>query len=109
MFHRLLERVRHEVSGERALESVRAITRFHRVQSSPGYDQASEWLADRLMAAGLAVDVERVPGDGATRFLGQLMPEGWECMAARATLVAGSRRETLCDYETHPLSLVLRS
>ena len=37
------------------------------------------------------------------------MPEGWECTHARATLHAGERRELLCDYETHPLSLILRS
>ena len=42
MFHRLLESVRREVSGERALESVRALTRFHRVQAS---SDAREGLA----------------------------------------------------------------
>src|SRR5262249_39871546 len=49
------------------------------------------------------------PGDGRTRQLGQLMPEGWECTGARATCVEGARRELLCDYEAAKLSLVLRS
>ena len=109
MFHRLLEQVREEVSGDRALDSVRALTRFHRVQSSPGYDQAAAWLAGKLEAAGLAIERTQAPGDGVSRFLGQLMPEGWECTSARATLHAEGRHERLCDYEAHPLSLILRS
>ena len=109
MFRPLLEQVRQQVSGERALESVRALTRFHRVQASPGYDRAAEWLAEKLEAAGLEVELTQAQGDGRTRCLGQLMPEGWECTHARAVLHAGERRETLCDYETQRLSLILRS
>ena len=70
MFHELLADVRGEASGERALDMVRALTRHHRVQASPGLDAASGWLAGQLEAAGLAVDVERVPADGRTRRLG---------------------------------------
>jgi aminopeptidase YwaD len=109
LFHPLLERVRREVSGERALESVHRLAGFHRVQSSPGYDEASSWVAEKLEAAGLIVEIEHVPGDGRTRFLGQLMPEGWACDRATATLVDGTRRERLCDYDADRLSLVLRS
>ena len=48
MFHALLEAVRREASGERALESVRDLTRFHRVQASPGYDEAARWIVAKL-------------------------------------------------------------
>ena len=78
MFNALLESVRAEVSGERALDSVRSIARHHRVQSSPGYDEAADWLTARLEAYGIAVEREIVPGDGRTRLLGSLMPQGWE-------------------------------
>ncbi|HKQ56514.1 MAG TPA: hypothetical protein VJY35_01485, partial [Candidatus Eisenbacteria bacterium] len=109
MFQELLEAVRREASGERALESVRALARFHRVQASPGYDHAAEWLAAQLETFGLAPEIEQVTGDGHTRHLGHLMPEGWACDAAVATLVEGSSRERLCDYAAEKLSLVLRS
>jgi len=109
MFHALLDDVRREVSGERALDSVRALTRFHRVQASPGFDGAAEWLAEQLSARGLEVEIERVPGDGRTRFLGTLMPEGWTCTRATATLVSGGGCERLCDYGAEKLSLILRS
>src|SRR5262249_34539486 len=97
------------VSGERALETVRALARHHRVQASPGYDEAAAWIAARLESLGLAVEREEVPGDGRTRCLGNLMPQGWVCARAVATLVSGAGRERLCDYDAEKLSLVLRS
>ena len=109
MFTSLLEAVRAEASGDRALASVRALTRFHRVQSSPGYDAASAWVASRLEAMGLEVETETVPGDGRTRRLGYVMPEAWDCARATATLVDGRRRQRLCDYDAEKLSLILRS
>ncbi|HEY2954345.1 MAG TPA: DUF4910 domain-containing protein [Candidatus Eisenbacteria bacterium] len=101
--------MRAEVSGERALDGVRALARFHRVQASPGYDQAAEWVAARLDAIGLAVEREEAAGDGRTRCLGTLMPQGWECSRAVATLVDRDARARLCDYAAEKLSLVLRS
>ena len=109
MFETLLEAVRAEVSGGRALATVEALAGFHRVQASPGYDDAAGWLARAFEPLGLRGAVEHVPGDGRTRFLGALMPEGWACSQARATLVDAGSRETLCDYERLKLSLILRS
>src|SRR5205085_5337822 len=97
MLRVLLDQVRAEASGERALESVRDLARMHRVQASPGYDQAAAWLIERLVSLGLEPEVEPVPGDGRTRFLGQLMPEGWDCTRAVATLIGPGGRERLCD------------
>lgn len=110
MIESVLERVRGEVSGERALESVRRIAGFHRVQSSPGYDAAAGWLCGELERAGLAPVVDQVAGDGRTRALGCLVPQAWECTHAEAWLVDGAGgRERLCDYGEQKLSLVLRS
>ena len=108
-FRPLLEQVREVASGERALASVRALARFHRVQASPGYDSAAAWLRGEIERIGLTPEVESVPGDGVTRFWGCLMPEGWECRRAVATLVQGSTCRVLCDYDACRLSLVLRS
>src|SRR6267378_5365536 len=98
-----------EISGERALESVRSLTRFHRVQASPGFDQAADWLAGELERAGLEVSIEHVPADGRTRCLGNLMPQGWECHRAHAVLHGDGPARTLADYDRQKLSLVLRS
>ena len=109
MLDGLIAALRREVSGDRALESVRAITRYHRVQASPGLDRAAEWLAGELERSGLEVGIERVPGDGRTRFLGQLMPQGWECGHGRATLHGNGPVRVIADVSAQPLSIILRS
>src|SRR5262245_50981384 len=109
MYRRWLVAARGAVDGGRALDAVREITRHHRIQSSPGYDDAAAWVEGQLRAAGLEVEVDHVPGDGRTRCLGQLMPEGWRCDAAEAWLRSGDAREPLCDFAAQPLSIVQRS
>jgi hypothetical protein len=97
------------VSGERALDAVRAIARFHRIQATPGYAAAAAWLAGELRHAGLAPRVEHARGDGRTRHLGILMPQGWRCDRATADLADGPARERITDWEQEPLSLIQRS
>lgn len=109
MIRELLSATRPLVDGRRALEDVRALTAFHRVQASPGYDEAAAWLVGRLHEAGLHPEVVRVPADGTTRCLGYVIPEGWSCSHASARLVDGAGTRTLCDYDAQRLSLVLRS
>ena len=109
MFEPLLQRVRAVVHGERALAAVRELARHHRIQASPGYDDAAAWLEGELRTIGLDVELVRVSGDGRTRFLGCPMPEGWACDAASATLHAQSGAEPLADFASAPLSLVQRS
>ena len=109
MFRRLLDAVREEASGERAHEWVRAIARHHRVQASPGYDAAAEWLRATLVSLGLEPEWETVPGDGRTRAWQHLLPEGWECTSAHARLHDEQGARTLCDFASQPLSLIQRS
>ncbi len=109
MFDALQRSLRPLVSGERAYESLRALTRFHRIQSTPGYDEAARWLADEARAAGLEVEVVEAAGDGRTRFDGTLLPGGWRCERAVATLHGRGGAEALCDFGREPLSVVQRS
>jgi hypothetical protein len=109
MFRRLLDAVREETSGERAHAWVKAIARHHRVQASPGYDEAAEGLRTTLLSLGLDPEWETVPGDGQTRAWQHLLPEGWECTSATALLHDGTGAESLCDFASQPLSLIQRS
>ena len=109
MFERWLERLRPRVSGERALAAVREVARHHRIQSTPGYDAAADWLAGALRDAGLEVAIERPRADGIARYLGCPLQEGWDCERAVATLHGGRGPEPLADFSARPLSLVQRS
>ena len=109
MDERSLARLRAQVSGARALAAVREIASHHRIQATQGYEDAAAWLDTALRAAGLALESERVPGDGRTRLLGCPMPEGWACERAVATLHAGAAVSYIADFEAAPLSLIQRS
>lgn len=109
MFRRLLDAVWKEASGERAHEWVRAIALHHRVQASPGYDAAAEWLRGTLVSLGLEPEWETASGDGRTRAWQHLLPEGWECARAHALLVDDVGAHPLCDFAREPLSLIQRS
>ena len=92
MFEPLLEAVRRACDGERTIADVRSIARFHRIQSSPGYDEAADWMEDAIRRTGLVPERVSVAADGRTRHLGFPMPEGWRCRHATATLHDRERR-----------------
>ena len=67
-----------EVNGVAALETVRALGRFHRVHGSPGFAAAAEHMRAKAEAAGLAeAKVERLPADGETRYAHFRSYLGW--------------------------------
>ncbi|MEP6471712.1 MAG: DUF4910 domain-containing protein [Acidobacteriota bacterium] len=73
-----------EVDGGKALETVRDLAKFHRVQGSPGYFAAAEYLKAKLVAAGLAdAAIERLPADGKTRYAHFRSYFGWTPLRAR--------------------------
>jgi hypothetical protein len=92
MFEALLESARRACDGERTLADVRSLARFHRIQSSPGYDAAVDWMEEAILRAGLSPERIRVAADGRTRHLGFPMPEGWRCRHALATLHGAAAR-----------------
>ncbi len=109
MFARLLEAVSRSTRGERALADIVELSRFHRIQSSPGYDAAVDWLERRLASLGLPLERIETDGDGVTRHHGFPMPEGWECRHARASLHGANGEEPIADFGKAPLSIVQRS
>jgi hypothetical protein len=75
--------IRGEVDGNAALETVREISRFHRVHGSPGYAAAAAALARMCSAAGLAdAKIERFPADGKTRYAHFVSYPGWNPVSA---------------------------
>ncbi len=72
-----------EVDGVAALETVRELGRYHRVQGSPGYAAAAEMMRQKAVAAGLSeVAIERFPADGRTKYAHFLSHVGWSPVSA---------------------------
>ncbi len=101
----LFNAVAGEYSGEAALENVKGITRFHRVQASPGYDQAAQWVMERLRAYGIQdIELEKFPSDGKTLYQTYRSPLAWTIRSAELS-VEEPFVERLCRYSDTPMCL----
>ena len=107
----LVERVFRAYSGDRAHSHVVAISGFHRIQASPGYRAAADYVARELAAAGLDVAIRSYPANGAARFWSTPSFLEWDCRSAGLHLLNDDTRpaETLCDFSAIPTSLIQRS
>jgi len=98
------------VSGEAALQNVLDLSRFHRIQASPGYRRAAQWLHRALLHAGLEAEVLSYPAEEGVRFWAWPSFQEWDCSEATLHLVAPqSEAALLADYRACPLSLIQRS
>ncbi|MGQ9598009.1 MAG: DUF4910 domain-containing protein [Anaerolineae bacterium] len=105
-----LDRIWREFSGEAAWQTVADLSRFHRVQASPGYRQAAQWLVQRLSHQGIAAEILTYPANEQTRFWACQSFQEWDCTEATLHLIAPSEEEKeLADFRACPLALVQRS
>ena len=79
----LFNTVAQEYSGAAAKENVKGITQFHRIQASPGFTEARQWVVNRLKELGVTdVEVEIFPSDGKIRYQTYTGPLAWTPRAA---------------------------
>jgi len=101
----VFEAVAGEYSGEHALDNVRGIAQFHRIQASPGFTQAREWVVERLKSYGITdVEVEKFPSDGRTRYSTHVGPMAWTVREGELWVEAPFR-ERLCRFTDQPVCL----
>ena len=94
-----------QVDGSAALTTVRELSRFHRVQGSPGFAAAAEHIRGKLLAAGLAdAAVERLPADGKTRYAHFRSYYGWNPVSAELAEVS-PRPRPLASFPELPVAL----
>jgi len=94
-----------QVDGLAALETVRELSRFHRVQGSPGFAAAAEHIRQKLIAARLAdAQIVRLPADGKTRYAHFRSYYGWSPVSGTLEEVS-PRARTLASFPELPVSL----
>ena len=104
------EQIWQAYSGEAAWQAVADLSRFHRLQASPGYRQAAQWLHGRLLRAGLEAEILSYPADVRTQFWSWRSFQEWDCAGASLHLVAPEdEAAVLADYRACPISVIQRS
>jgi hypothetical protein len=97
--------IQKQVDGAYVLGAVRSLGRYHRVQGSPGFRAAAEWLVGELTRAGLAdAKVEHLPADGKTSYAHFKSYLGWNPASGRLEELAPARR-VLADFAVDPVAL----
>jgi aminopeptidase YwaD len=97
-------------SGEAAWQIVSDLSRFHRIQASPGYRQAAQFVHRRLMQEGLQAEILSYPADQKTQFWGWPSFQEWDCTSAELRLVAPEGEAgVLADFRACPVSVIQRS
>ena len=101
--------IKEELSGERAKSYVQQISRFHRIQASPMFHEAAEYVRDTLLQIGLEnAKIEQFTSDGSKKYWTHVSPVGWEVKSAELKLVEPEEK-LLAQYTDIPMSLHVHS
>lgn len=101
-----------EISGERTLDYITKISRFHRIRGGgpgSGYNDAVDYVVEELEKFALDdVHVERFKSDGIASYLYWRSPIGWRVKSAKLWL-AEPHNELLADFSNVAVSLMAYS
>ncbi|HEY0988637.1 MAG TPA: DUF4910 domain-containing protein, partial [Kofleriaceae bacterium] len=97
--------IQKHVDGAYVLGAVRALGKHHRVQGSPGFRAATEWLVSELAASGLGdAAAEHLPADGKTSYAHFRSYLGWNPQDGRLEELGPTRR-VLADFAKEAVGL----
>jgi hypothetical protein len=109
-FRRTFAQIWQAFSGEAAWQTVADLSRFHRIQASPGYRQAAQLLHRLLVRDGLDAEILSFPADEGTSFWACPSFQEWDCAGATLHLVTPAEEAgLLADFRACPISLIQRS
>ncbi len=109
MYRDLLNIIGQAFSGAAAKRHTAIIARHHRIQASPGYRAAAEWVLAALQDAGLDASIERYPANLTQRFWTLASFQEWDCRAATLDWLQEDGPQRLCDYRASALAIIQRS
>lgn len=97
------------VSGDRALEQIRNISRFRRDPASRAYHEAAEYVAATLKEIGISdVRIESYPADGKKFYYMSQSGPGWDAEMGELWLVE-PHKERITSFAEIPASLCPKS
>jgi hypothetical protein len=97
--------VKQEISGSSAKHYVSRLCSFHRIQASPMFREALDWVREQAERNGLKeLKVESFPADGKHRYWTYYSPPGWSVHGAELRMVE-PEEQLLARFEDIPQSL----
>jgi len=95
-----------ELSGERAHETIRAISKNHRVRGSRPFRAAADFIVARAREGGLEdAKVEEFPADGKIFYGTQRSRPPWDAEFAELREISPGRSRLITSWNKEPMSL----
>jgi hypothetical protein len=105
----LVNIVANRVSGIRAKAYVEGITRFHRIQATPGIHDAIEYVRKEIgKVSDAEIKLYEYPADGASTIETWKAPLGWFPNSGTLELIEPEQK-ILGDFQAEPISLIAHS
>lgn len=104
----LVESICREFSGSLAKREVERIAQFHRIQASPGFHDAANYVLARLKEMKVKAKMERFTSDGQKKYFTWTSPVGWEGRKATLELLEPEKK-VLARFPEVPCSLAAHS
>ena len=97
------------VSEQQLLDTCRLVWEHDRQFTSPAFHKTARRVTARMKQWKIAPEICHVPADGKTRFGDWTMPQGWDCTAARLSIVkpASAKGRVLADRANCPAHTVM--
>jgi len=110
MLKQIMDEISREISGTMAKRHVEQISRYHRIQASPGFREAANWCKEALKSYGLDGRLLEYPADGKTRYWTQQMFKEWSVTEAELRIVEPkTSARILARFSENKMSLIQRS
>lgn len=104
----LLNKVRAEINGQKALETACQVAEFHRIQASPGFRAAAQLCTDKLNHLGVTAEMQYEPADGVQRHRTIRNFKEWSINSGTCTITAPETMY-IADYSKTALSIMPKS
>ncbi len=102
----LLDPLKTEVSGEIGKDFVYRIAGFDRIQASPGYAEAANYIMDKLKEFGYRdAHIEKYVSNGSKKYYTWTPPMGWRIKSGELWMVKPVKKRLAC-YEEIATSVV---
>jgi aminopeptidase YwaD len=110
MYRDVFRLISEEASAGRAYDHLVSVCRYHRIQASPGFREASAYCVDRLLEVSQNARVIHYPADPSVRFWHFPSFGEWSAKQGLLEIAYPARfAGRLADYQSCPISLIQRS
>ncbi|MBC7090820.1 MAG: DUF4910 domain-containing protein [Nitrososphaeria archaeon] len=109
MIKETFETIGREYSGEGAKNFVSELINFHRIQGSPGYRKAAEYVYNVLKSGGLECEILKFPATEDVTFWNYGSFQESDIEDAKLFLITEEGEEKIADYSVNKFSIIQRS